>query len=266
MITLKKLTKLTKQGEGRKLEFKKKDILSNTTKLAREMVAFANTEGGRILIGIDDEGNIEGMKGKEAHEAFLINIAREKCSPPISPLFEMVETDKGDVYIVSVPKFEHYPHALKTRSGRVYLVRVGSTVREPSSSELQALFIRSVVKTLSQELIDLLKKEVSDNLKLAKKFKQAIGKPKLQVPNKFFQRDVWDLILVLQEENIFRHSDVQNLCKNCYWRINQTNDLLQLRTEKGGDFEITVRKKIHSGRRKNLRRSIHLVEEIRPVR
>lgn len=243
MITLEKLTKLIKQGEGLKLEFKKKDILSNITKLAREMVAFANTEGGRILIGINDEGNIEGMKGKEGHEAFLMNIARDKCSPPISPSFEIVETYKGDVYIVTILKFEHYPHALKTRSGRVYFVRVGSTVREPSSSKLQTLFIRSIVKTLSQKLIDLLKREVSDNLKLAKEFKQATSKPKLEVPNKFFQRDTWNLILVLQGEDIFRNNDAQNLCKNCYWRINQMNDLLQLRMEKGEDFRITVGKK-----------------------
>jgi len=57
------LQQLVRQGEGASLEFKRK--ASNPEKIAREMIAFANTDGGILLVGIGDDGSIPGLKYPE---------------------------------------------------------------------------------------------------------------------------------------------------------------------------------------------------------
>ena len=57
------LRKLIAQGEGIQLEFKRK--ATHPEKIVREMIAFANTDGGTILIGIDDDKSIYGLKYPE---------------------------------------------------------------------------------------------------------------------------------------------------------------------------------------------------------
>jgi hypothetical protein len=127
-------------GESPTLEFKKSDVLSDPVKLAREMVAFANSFGGRILIGICDDGTVEVMKAKKDHELFVMNIARGRCDPPLMPSFSTINKPEGDIYELKVTRFRTFPHAAKTESGKVYYIRVGTTVREATSFELALLF------------------------------------------------------------------------------------------------------------------------------
>jgi hypothetical protein len=134
------LDELIPSGEGPTVDFKKSDILSNPLKLAALMVAFANTSGGRILIGVNNDGSIEGMLRKNEHESHIMNIARDKCAPPIIPEFSLGRKNDGDVYIVKVMRFRKLPHAVITKEGNVYFIRVGSTVRQASPSELALLF------------------------------------------------------------------------------------------------------------------------------
>ena len=127
-------------GENQTIDFKKVDILSNPIKLAKLMVAFANTAGGRILIGVCDDGSIEGMSAKNEHELHIMNIARDKCDPPLIPRFSVVRKPEGEIYVVKILRFQRIPRAVKTRDGKVYFIRVGSTVREASHSEIALLF------------------------------------------------------------------------------------------------------------------------------
>ncbi len=54
------LRRLVMEGEGQHLEFKRK--VSHPEKIVREMIAFANSEGGTLLIGVDDDGTLAGVK------------------------------------------------------------------------------------------------------------------------------------------------------------------------------------------------------------
>ena len=56
---------LIKQGEGLHLDFKFE--ISNVAKIARSLVAFANTDGGKLLIGVKDNGVIRGIKSEEEY-------------------------------------------------------------------------------------------------------------------------------------------------------------------------------------------------------
>jgi predicted HTH transcriptional regulator len=71
-MELRALKDLVKKGEGQQLEFKHKAAFPE--KIVREMVAFANTDGGHVLIGVDDDGKIPGLKFAE-EERFVLEEA-----------------------------------------------------------------------------------------------------------------------------------------------------------------------------------------------
>ena len=150
------LETIIKQGEGQTVDFKESSILSDPLKLAKLMVAFANNlhvstkYGGLILIGVKDDGSLEGMKSKQGHEEHLMNIARDKCEPSITPQFEVVKLNGCDVYILTIPKMTKYPHAVKLQDMNVHFIRVGTTVRVATPEELQELFLATGRPTINQ--------------------------------------------------------------------------------------------------------------------
>src|SRR4051794_21748052 len=81
------LAEIIANGESSGVEFKRDGI--DAEKLARELVAFANLKGGRVLLGVEDDGGISGIVRPDLEE-WVMNVAREKIFPPLIPFFEVV--------------------------------------------------------------------------------------------------------------------------------------------------------------------------------
>ena len=77
---------LIQQGEGTTLEFKE----SLSSSFSRELVAMANTVGGKLLLGVRDDGIVIGVKDSNALRARVQDIARN-CDPPVKVLIEPVD-------------------------------------------------------------------------------------------------------------------------------------------------------------------------------
>ncbi len=117
-------------GEDSFTEFKR-DV-SQRSDFAGGMVALANTEGGYILLGVDDDGHIVGVDAPQRTEEQIINLARQNCRPPIILAIDRVETDEGLVLVIYVPRRVGAPH--ETNTGICY-IRVGSTKRRCTPQE-----------------------------------------------------------------------------------------------------------------------------------
>ncbi|MEM7298756.1 MAG: ATP-binding protein, partial [Bacteroidota bacterium] len=76
------IRKLILSGEGQFVEFKKK--ANHPEKIIREVVAFANSGGGHLFIGVDDNGTISGLKFPEDEEYILTKAINELCKPNIN--------------------------------------------------------------------------------------------------------------------------------------------------------------------------------------
>ena len=110
-MNLRELTQLVTLGEGQHLEFKKR--VPAPERIAKEVIAFANTGGGRLLLGIDDDGAIAGVKDAAEEEYALQEALSRHSSPPVAFKSERVPiTKKRDVIVVVVPVSEHKPHYL----------------------------------------------------------------------------------------------------------------------------------------------------------
>jgi hypothetical protein len=89
------LKNLIQTGESSFLEFK--HSVASPEKIAREIAAFANTKGGTILIGVEDNGEIVGVESYYEEEFWLNQAAREECIPEVPVKIELVNTGERDV-------------------------------------------------------------------------------------------------------------------------------------------------------------------------
>lgn len=106
---------LIAQGEGLHLEFKKK--ATHPEKIVREMIAFANTHGGTILIGVDDEGTIPGVKYPE-EEWMGVSAQLVGCKPPLPHHITLIAIpDHRFVMRIDISESDKRPHLLSTGEG-----------------------------------------------------------------------------------------------------------------------------------------------------
>ncbi|NMN36928.1 helix-turn-helix domain-containing protein [Pedobacter sp. SG918] len=96
------------QGEGVMLDFKK--TITSTEKIAKSLVAFANNKGGKLLIGVADDGSIKGVKSEEEEKYMILTSAHQFCKPAIEPYFEEIYVDDKLVLVVNIPESDTKPH------------------------------------------------------------------------------------------------------------------------------------------------------------
>jgi predicted HTH transcriptional regulator len=103
-----KIKRLILEGEGVTLDFKK--TITSCEKIAKTMVSFANNRGGRLLVGVSDDGTISGVKSEDEEKYMLTKAAHFYCKPALEPIFEEVYIDDKIVLIVEIKKSEMKPH------------------------------------------------------------------------------------------------------------------------------------------------------------
>ena len=125
-------------GEDSRLQFKR--TVTHPDALATELVAFSNSGGGTLLLGVNDDGSIAGLDAVEVRRLnqVLSNTASQHLRPPISPLTENVLTGQGVVIVVQVPNGLSKPYF--DHQGRIW-VKQGADKRQVTArEELQRMF------------------------------------------------------------------------------------------------------------------------------
>ncbi len=116
---------LISEGENFKIEFKRQ--FSSVEKIAKELIAFANTKGGMILFGVDDDGTIYGVPSEKSEIDLIREAARDYCEPPIDPIVQVIELNRKDVVVAIVEESRTKPHRLQdyravlSRDAKVYI-------------------------------------------------------------------------------------------------------------------------------------------------
>lgn len=137
METLELMTILA-QGEDSQHQFKKN--ISNAESLAAEMVAFSNGNGGKILVGVDDDGSITGLTKEDINRLnqLISNVASQNVRPAVNPITQNILTDSGLILVVDIPAGINKPYQ---DSSGVFWVKNGADKRKATSrEEIQRLF------------------------------------------------------------------------------------------------------------------------------
>ncbi len=101
---------LIEDGESETVEFKRK--FSSSKKIAKEMIALANTKGGWILFGVDDDKSIVGVESEKSELDLIDTAARFFCEPEIEFTTEIVPVKAKDVVAIHIPESSKKPHKL----------------------------------------------------------------------------------------------------------------------------------------------------------
>ncbi len=118
---------LLKEGEGVMLEYKE----GISAAFAKELVAFANAAGGKILLGVRDNGTIKGFADTNVMRARIQDIARN-CDPPVTIRLQHI----GMVTVVTVRESDAKP----VQCGDGFFLRQGAVTQKLSREEIRDLF------------------------------------------------------------------------------------------------------------------------------
>ena len=102
-MTKTELLEMIKNGENSGLEFKR-DTIDNRA-LAKELVALSNLQGGRVLLGVEDDGGVIGVT-RDRLEGWVMTACRDKIRPELITYFEMIRDVEPckDVAVVIVDR------------------------------------------------------------------------------------------------------------------------------------------------------------------
>ncbi len=132
------LIDLLSRGEDSRQQFK--TDMNNADALAAEIVAFSNTAGGRIFIGVNDDGSVRGLSGADVARLNMLiaNVASQVVRPAVNPLTENVPHPAGTVLVLSIAEGVNKPYMDK--NGAIWVKNSSDKRRATSREELQRLF------------------------------------------------------------------------------------------------------------------------------
>lgn len=138
LAKLRELQKLVLRGEGQFLEFKRK--VTHPEKIAIEFVAFANAHGGSLLVGVDDDGGLQGLKHAE-DDSYLLRQVLQQCKPKLTfqEIFIPISESKT-VIRYDIPESDCKPHYFRTESIDKAFVRVDDKCVQ--ASKIMCEFLR----------------------------------------------------------------------------------------------------------------------------
>lgn len=143
----KDLLLLIEEGENIHCEFKQR--FSTHEKIAREIIAFANTSGGYILFGVEDDKKVVGV-ASEKGEAELINeTLKNYCEPPVKYNLEYIDLEGKEIVVLQIFESDQKPHRLQDYRNELDITTAQVFVRVNDKSILASKEMIRIMKANS---------------------------------------------------------------------------------------------------------------------
>lgn len=132
------LLEIIANNENSGVEFKRDDI--RPEQLAKEVVAFANLQGGRILLGVDDDQQITGLQRDNTQE-WVLNVFRDKVHPQIIPFYEEIQVEPDlKVGVITIAAGISKPYVVRHNNREEVYIRMGDRSELASREQQLRLF------------------------------------------------------------------------------------------------------------------------------
>lgn len=105
------LLNLIEAGESLTVEFKQK--FSDYEKIAKEIIAFANTQGGFIIFGVSDNGKIQGVESEKETAELIKHTILNYCEPALDSKIFYIELKHKEIVVLEVLESNNKPHRIK---------------------------------------------------------------------------------------------------------------------------------------------------------
>jgi predicted HTH transcriptional regulator len=139
------------RGETSTVQFKR--LVESGDKMAQELCAFANTQGGTLLVGVEDDGTVVGLDNEavRATNTLLANVSQD-VREPLYPTSEVVPVEGRNVLVVSIAESQGKPHF--DLQGAIWVKSLGDKRRVTSREELRRLFQDTHIFFADEQPID----------------------------------------------------------------------------------------------------------------
>ena len=164
----KHVLELIEEGENLQCEFKRH--FTTPEKIAREMIAFANTKGGYVIFGVDDDKQVVGVDSEKSESEMIKDAAENYCEPPLDYLIDFIELYGKELVVVSIPESDCKPHRLQDYQNEldinkaVVLVRINDKSVQASKEMVRILRANSADLSLKKYTIGQTEKMVFEYL------------------------------------------------------------------------------------------------------
>ena len=216
---------LLKSRESINLEFKE---ALDAKAIAKSIVAFANSEGGKIILGVDDKGNAKGINVTNSLKSEIQTIARN-CDPAININLEEFE----NVLIIHVEDGKNKPY----RCSQGFFIRQGSNSQKLSTEEIREFFNKERKILFDEQInLDFTFKNGFDKNRLEAFIEKA------ELSKVISERDILKNLGVLSaEDNNFKNAGVLFFCKDI--KIFFPHAIITCVLYKGADKQYIIDKK-----------------------
>lgn len=143
----KKVLELIERGESINVEFKQR--FSSHEKMAKEMIAFANTRGGFIFLGVDDNKSIYGIESEKSDLELIKETAEKYCEPPVKYKIQLFEIKKREILLIEILESKEKPHRIQDYKSELDLNTANVYVRINDKSVLAAKEMIKLMQTQS---------------------------------------------------------------------------------------------------------------------
>ena len=136
------LLELITNGENSGVEFKRDDLRPEP--LAKEIVALANFQGGRILLGVDDDGTITGIQRADLEHWVMDTVCGRTVHPMILPFYEEVQVDdQHRVAVITISQGATKPYVVRHHGREDIYIRIGQHLAACLTRTAGAVITRS---------------------------------------------------------------------------------------------------------------------------
>ena len=139
-MTAKDIRELINLGEDSRTQLKRQ--FNGVDAVASEIAAMLNSEGGKIIVGVSDQGETAGVECLRELNQWISNACSQKIEPPASVITELLRVDEKRVMVISVALGTDKPYAVDKST---FWVRVGADKRRATHEELRRLMQASGV-------------------------------------------------------------------------------------------------------------------------
>ena len=162
------LLELIEEGENLQCEFKRH--FTTPEKIAREMIAFANTKGGYLIFGVDDDRQVVGVDSEKSESEMVKDAAENYCEPPLNYSIDFIELYGKEIVVTSISESDNKPHRLQDYQNEfdinkaVVLVRINDKSVQASKEMIRILRANSADLSLNKYTIGQTEKMVFEYL------------------------------------------------------------------------------------------------------
>ncbi|MCH7721794.1 MAG: ATP-binding protein [Bacteroidetes bacterium] len=169
----KELISLIEDGENIQCEFKRQ--FTTPEKIAKEMIAFANTNGGYILFGVDDDKTIVGVESEKSEAEMIKDAVKNYCEPLFDYKINYIVHNGKEIVAVTIPESINKPHRLQDYENEfditkaVVMIRVNDKSLKASKEMVRILRANAGNLSLKKYSIGPIEKKVFEYLTIKEK-------------------------------------------------------------------------------------------------